>query len=162
MSFKSDLLFAFVLALATVAFDVVFIFSLPLFAMVDFSSLFAFSFALSFFCWPFAGTLELELFDGDGFFAVSVEDSLLLVATFDLFATLCDAALCFVLFTSLLTVDDFRSSPVLSDVFALFAFSFDLLGCCGVASFFGYINKINYYHSLLLIVNIWLRIIQDK
>lgn len=158
MSFKSALLFA----LAAVDFGAVFAFSFPLLATVDLSLLFAFSFTLIFFSWPFDGALELELFAGNGFFTVSDEDSLLLVATFDFFTPLCDAALCFVLFTSLLTVDDFCSSAVLSDAFALFALSFDLLGCCGVASLFGYINKINYYHSLLLIVNIWLRIIQDK
>lgn len=170
MSFKSTLLFDF--ALVTVAFGDIFVLSFPLFAVVDFSMLFAFSFGLPFFCWPFGDTLVLELFAGD-FFFVSDENSLLLVAatiTFDLFATLCDSVFAlftsvfFVILASLLTDDDdFCSSVVLLDAFDLFVVSLDFVDCWGLSPFyFGYTNKTSYCYLLSLLINIWVRIIQKS
>lgn len=89
---------------------------------------------------------------------------MLLVATLDLFATLCDAAalglfvsVFFVsLFTfSLLTVDDvdggFRSLVVFSDAFGLFVASLDLFDCCELSSFWLY--QQNLLLSFVIITN---------
>lgn len=116
-----------------------------------------------------------ELLAGD-FFFVSDGNSLLFVfkTVFGLFATLCDSvaldlftSLVFVLFNFLVGTDGdddddddaFFSSAVFSDAFGLLAVSLDLFDCCGFSPF-DYINKINYCHFLLIVVNIWFGVVR--